>query len=347
MTRAERRKIQAEIAKLRAETAKLKTERSKLDREAIKIGRDIAVHWRFFQAIGFLAPGLTVFIAVLSLLHIYHQAHADSFRAVLKDVGGDKAHTRMAAAASLATYEVRSTLFWRSMDYVAGTPSAADRRLQIIRSVADALRIEDDVHVKHVMMRLLEGLGPQAVAPLRRIRLDLIVLLKQEDGSRPSEYWNNLRQTLLGVGVTLAALESTPPDFRCFPLKGIHLRLRVLVGARFDGATLFKAEIWGGSFRGASFRDANLTGAVVRDVDVAGASFEGADLRDASFGPNLVDVDPAKFRGSNWERVKRFDPLDLGNGLVTTLGAGTGETVTGTDRDVLCAKLLNTDFLVR
>jgi hypothetical protein len=329
------------------EREKLLNENAKLSAESLKLRRESARWWRLLQAIGLFAPAATILLGVLSFLHIYNQGTADSFRKLLQELSADKPQARLGAVSRLAA-EVQPVgplgIFTERL------PSAIphhQKRNDVIRAAVAALRLEDNVHVKRETLRLLEALGTDSQRPLQWLRLDLITLLKAENTSKPADYWSNARETLFYVALTLSRVEGAPPDFRCFPLRGFAFRLISLSRARFDGATLAKVELWGGSVRDSSFRDANLFQATIRDLDLHGTSFEGAELMGATIGPNLTNIEPTAFRNSNWARVKSFQPPLLKQRLRRMLAPATGADRHGRDRDELCNALINQDFAVR
>jgi len=308
----------------------------------------------FGKGVGVLATLLTVLVALFSALYVYHQGHAENFRSVLKDLADVNANTRLAAVTRLATYQrTESAIRWATRQ-LFGEPSPEEVSRQIIDVVAASIRLESDVNVKREMFRLLvslassEQLRRHSIDALARLRSDLILLLKAEHKDKSRIYWDNLRETLFETALQVSRLTKLPPDFRCFPLRGIKLRQRVLPPeARFDGATLAFAELWGGAITNASFNKANLYGAVVRDMDIRGARFTGADLSGSMLGPNLTGIsgnERAVFQGSNWQKVRTFQPRELRTTLRKALGSKSSEALDSEDRDAFCSKVLNVEF---
>ncbi len=320
---------------------------SKDELERQKIQKELKLFWRILQGIGLVTPGLAFILAVVSAMYAYQQNQNDNFRKILGDLGEKEVHTRVAAVSRLSAYSWHRSGIGSFLNWAFGGLSVEQIKAQVIRSATAILRLEEDIHVKKEILHLLGGLGPDSRDALRQVRIDLISTLKLEGPERPNTYWRNLRETLFHVALALAELSKGPPDFRCFPLRGIKLRQAVLPdGSSFEGATLAQAELWGGRIRQATFRDANLFQAVIRDIDLQGTTFDGAELAGASFGPNLANLNLDGFRDSNWRQVKSLVPAAIRADLARRFPGREGSELKGRDRDVFCSKVLNEDFRV-
>jgi hypothetical protein len=320
---------------------------TKEELEQEKLRRELGRPWRCFQFLALIAPSLTLIVAIFSAGYVYQQNQTAHFRALLKDVGDEKAHTRLSAISRLFTYDESGSIAAMVAQWAFGGLSRERIKQEIIPSVAAAVRIEDNIHVKKEMLRLMVALGGDSLIPLKQVRYDLISELKLERGDKEKTYWDNLRETLFQTAIAISKVADQPPDFRCFPLKGIRLRQQILDdGASFEGATLSYAEFWGGRMRRASFVDSNFFGAVIRDMDLEGATFVSADLKAATLGPNITGLDVEQLKNTNWREVKEFNPRSLGTEVLKKLGRTSGFKRSGKDRDAFCSQLLNTDFHV-
>jgi hypothetical protein len=119
---------------------------------------------------------------------------------------------------------------------------------------------------------------------------------------------NDDRVALIGVDVADAYLEGVrleKAQARRSNFSGADLR-----GARFKQARLDDADLHWANLRGADLRECNLTGARMDDTDLVGASLAGADVAHASFeqadlrGADLKDV-------RNWHEIKKIQKANL------------------------------------
>ena len=349
----ERKKLEKE--KVILEREKLEGEKNKIDLESKKLDKELRLYWRFMQGVGLLSPSVafvlgffSFFIGLVSVANVYQQSQEQDFRSILRDVGAENSHVRIAAVSSLFTYEDTYSLVKSISDKIFGNITFEKRITKIIDTVTAALRLEDDPHVKREMFRFLIGVGDNSLKQLRKLRIDFISSLKNEGQQKKDEYWNNQRETLLYVALAISDITHDPPDFRCFPLKGIKIRQIVFKDrANFEGATLAEVEFWGGKMRHGNFVDANLYNAVIRYIDLEGATFEGAELEGATFGPNIVGLDVSAFKNSNWAHVKEFSPQNLGEHIRRTFAPSDGEQRQGRDPDQLCSELIDKEFQIK
>jgi hypothetical protein len=281
-------------------TPKEDLEVAKLALECKALRKNNSTTWRFFQWMAMVVPAAAFLVAVITLADTQYRKEDEELLTLLGNVGAKEEHLRLSAISRLSAYQPRSGL----LSWMRGDVPIEVRRTQIVESVAAAVRLETNWGVKKAMLGLLEHHGRSSLEPLRRLRIDLIRQLKQEEQSQSTAYWRNLRETLFSVGITLSAVTGSPPDFRCFPLKGIKLRQYELPdNSDFTGATLAEAEFWGGTLRSAIFKDANLYKATIKHVDLTGANFRGASLRGATIGPDVHGIEPDSFRGADWWRA--------------------------------------------
>src|SRR6266545_5382820 len=149
----------------------------------------------------------SILLGVLSFVHIYNQGVADSFRKLLQELSADKPQARLGAVSRLAAETQPPGFFGVLSEWLPGAISHKRKRDNVIQAAAAALRLEDNVHVKRETLRLLEVLGVGSRRPLQQIRLDLIAVLKTETSAHTSDYWNNARETLYSVALTLSRIE--------------------------------------------------------------------------------------------------------------------------------------------
>jgi len=358
-------RLRLELRNLRADTAAKQALRTgavlaneKLALENKKLARESGIGRRFFGRLGTIGKAVSVgvafataVVALFSAIHAYNQSQSENFRSLLKDLTDASPNIRLSAVARLGTYEQTETLLRIWARLLFGEPSPAERASQSIDVMAASLRAEDNINVKLAMLRLTktlasdEQLKAHAIRVLKRLRNDFVYQLKTENAARPRPYWENLRETLFEVALGISSVSDAPPDFRCFPLKGIRVRQRVLPDrSNFDGATLALAEFWGGAMQNATFNQANLYGALIRDVDLKGTKFAGADLRGATFGPNLANIkgqEGALFRDSNWKQATSIQPRGLRRDIQRALGREKPVHADAESRDAFCTDLLS------